>query len=318
MNSNAFVTFVMLNDHYIPGALVFAFALKKQHVSSDLVCLITPDISKPAKTALTHLFDDVIETDPLVVRNKGCRFFQVRSFLFTRFQAFRLGKDGDLGKGYDKLLVCDADVLPIKDYEFLFDIDAPAGILNESKDNCVASIDGRYLDTTTDATPTKWHWHRIYQAIPHGSVIPAGITDRVCEDNDNMGINSCLYRIDPNLTDYQSIVADTKSGNSCQKIADFRWPEMQYLSQKFSGLWHNIDLTYASFEGYPKLSILNGTHFAGLKPWNIRHPSVRHYAKYPDFQLFFRTYLEMMQTVPDLRNYLRLVRIETQFQSWIR
>lgn len=318
MGSNAFVTFVMLNDHFIPGALVFAYALRKQRVSSDLVCLITPNISAPAKTALHRLFDVVIEIDPLVVPNTGCSVLQARSFLFTRFQVFRLGKDGDLGRHYDKLVISDADILPIKDYESLFEVPAPAGILNESKEHCIASADGQFLDTTTKETPTQWHWHRLYAAYPHGSSIPELITNRVCDDIDNMGINSCLYRIDPNIRDYQAILSDIEDVSYRQLIQKFRWPEMQYLSHKFSGSWHNIDLSYASFEGYPKLSILKGTHFAGLKPWNINHPSVRHYAKYPDFQLFFKTYLDMIQRYPKLLEYRRLNRIAQHYQSWIK
>ena len=317
MHQSAFVTFVMLNDHYVPGALVFAHALRKQRVDADILCLITPEVSLRAKTALRVLFDDVIMVDPIVVHHPDHHGRQDRPFLFTRFQAFRLGMDGNLHRHYDKLVIADADLLPISDYQSLFDLPSPAGIINESKEHCVSSSQGKYLQLANQNNPNEWLWHYIYRATPHGFPIPKAITDRILEDPNNLGINACLYRIDPKMDDYKSIQEDLKNPEILKRITTYPWPEMQYLTLKFSGSWHNIDLRYASFNGYPRLDILKGTHYAGLKPWQIKSPSVPHFAKYEDYQLFFRTYIDMIRQYPALINYPKLERIHACFQKYL-
>ena len=51
----AFVTFLMLNDSYLPGALTLARALQKQRVRADLVCLVTEGVTRDAHRALSQL-----------------------------------------------------------------------------------------------------------------------------------------------------------------------------------------------------------------------------------------------------------------------
>lgn len=85
------------------------------------------------------------------------------------------------------------------------------------------------------------------------------MTDRILHDPSNLGINACLYVLHPNMNDYQSIMKDLLNPKVIKQISMYPWPEMQYLTIKYSGLWHNIDLRYASFNGYPKLDIIWNT-----------------------------------------------------------
>jgi glycogenin glucosyltransferase len=317
MHKHAFVTFVMMNDKFVPGALVFAHAIKKQKINADLICMITPEVSKNAKTTLKLLYDDVITVDPISIHHHDRQKRQDRPFLFTKLQALRLGKDGDLNKGYEKIIIADADILPISDYESLFDIKAPAGILNEHKHHCVESNDGKYIKHACHHQSSTWQWHYIYRSCPHGFTIPKKITDRIMYDKNNLGVNVCLCRIDPSMIEYNAIINDLKNPSTLQMVSIFPWPEMQYLTLRYSGLWHNIDIKYASFNGYPNLDILHGTHYAGQKPWQINNPSVKHYAKYKDYQLFFRSYIEMIQSYPELNKYIKLNQLYTTFKSWL-
>lgn len=313
MHPCAFVTFVMRNDAYVPGALVFAYALKKQGVLADVICLVTPEVSKKARFALSSIFDDVITIEPITIYHPMRHGRQDRPFLFTRFQALRLGKDGDLGKGYEKIVVADADLLPISHYQSLLDLPAPAGIMNESKNHCVSSFLGSYTLKNHHHNSREWHWHHIYRSSPHGFKIPKAMTDRILNDPSNLGINACLYVLHPNMDDYLDIMNDLKDPDIIKQICTYPWPEMQYLTLKYSGLWHNIDLRYASFNGYPKLDILYGTHYAGLKPWKITCDSVNHFAKYDDYQLFFQTYHQMMEDYPMLTTNKKLNHIDQCF-----
>ena len=47
----AYVTFVMMNDSYVPGALLMAYGLRRQWTEADLVCLVTPEITAEAREA---------------------------------------------------------------------------------------------------------------------------------------------------------------------------------------------------------------------------------------------------------------------------
>ena len=70
---------------------------------------------------------------------------------------------------------------------------------------------------------------------------------------------------------------------------------------------------------YPRLSVLYGTHFGGLKPWQIKNRSVAHYAKYPDYQRWYAEYVEMVtQDHPQLLQVRRLQRLLDVVEGWGR
>ena len=79
---------------------------------------------------------------------------------------------------------------------------------------------------------------------------------------------------------------------------------------RWSGQWRNIDLRYSALNGYPHLDVIYGTHFAGFKPWYFqRRAAMERYARYPDFQLWFATYQEMVEAHPQLLRMGKLKRI---------
>jgi glycogenin glucosyltransferase len=294
----AFVTFLMRNDSYLPGALLVAYALSKQRVRADLVCLVSEGVTSSARSALNLLFDHVVDVDQIYVPHKRRQKRQDRPYMFTRLNALRLGGDGDLGFRYEKVVLLDADVLPLKNYAQLLEVDTPAGIINEHKSH-FAEIDddGRYVIPPSVQTSGTWNWHRLYGDIcPHGSRIPQEITDRVAEDVTNLGINGSLFVLTPSLAEFRAIEADVRRPDVARLVGDlYDWPEMQYLTLRWSGQWTSVDLRFSGFNGYPNLSVLNGTHFAGFKPWYVRREkAMAHYARHGDFQRWFREYVEMV------------------------
>ena len=60
----------MLNDSYLAGALVLAYALRQQKTVADLVCLTTDEITPRARYALGVLFDHVVEVESIFVPHK--------------------------------------------------------------------------------------------------------------------------------------------------------------------------------------------------------------------------------------------------------
>ena len=296
MHDNAFATFLMLNDSYLPGALLLGYELKKQKVSAELVCMVTEQISDGAKKALSVIFNRVTDVPSIYVPHKRRQQRQDRPYMFTRFNALRLGKDGDLGCNYKKVVMIDADVLPIRNYGELLHVPTPAGVLNENKSKFI-----NIKDENRDKI-TKWSWHEAYDCIcPHGHQIPAYITDRVASDHNNMGLNGSLFVFEPSIIEFGKIIDDIKKPEILEFVGDkFDWPDMQYITMKWSGRWHSIDVKFCGFNGYPNLRALNGTHFAGTKPWYFRRnfKAVENCSRFEDFKLWYREYLAMLKDLP--------------------
>lgn len=297
-SKNAFVTFMIMNDSFLPGALMFAYGLRCQNVSENIVCLISVKISKGAVSALHCLFDKVIYVDEVFINHEMRHQRQDRPYLFSRFNALRLGKDGDLKQNYKKIILCDADLYPVKNYSKLFSLPAPAGILNEHKEHCMEyDKQGHYIWNDIDQSQ-EWCWHSTYNKIcSHGQSIPEVITNRVKSDYDNMGVNASLWVLEPSQIEYEMIMEDINTPETNQLINHFKWPEMQYATVLWSGQWTNVDIKYSSFNGYPKLDILNGLHYAGTKPWkhkNLKH--LKHFFSYPDYYFWYMKFIDMMNT----------------------
>jgi glycogenin glucosyltransferase len=304
----------MLNDSYLPGALTAAYALQLQETGADRVCMVTEDVTPDARFALGMLYDRVVDVDKIYVPHKRRQARQDRPYMFTRMNALRLGADGDLGCAYEKLVVLDADVLPLERYAHLFTLPSPAGILNEHKSHFIETDeDGSYVIPESVEETGTWKWHRLYEDVcPHGAPIPAEITDRVAQDPLNLGINGGLFVFEPKMDEYEAILEDVQRPETLHRVGDlYDWPEMQYLTLRWSGRWTNVDLRFAGLNGYPKLSVLYGTHFGGLKPWQFkRATAIARWGRYPDFQLWFRTFSEMVgNAYPGLQRVRRLKRL---------
>lgn len=309
MSKNAYVTFIIRNDSFLSGALVFGYALRLQETEHDLVCIISENVSKQAEQALKRIYDVVLTIPEVYVPHERRHERQDRPFLFSRFNAFRLGKDGDLGTEYDKIIIADCDILPLHNYDALFDLEAPAGIINEKKEHCMEYEDGKYITPDSVYDTETWNWHDIYKDIPHGAKIPLEITERIKTDKTNLGVHSSLCLYEPTMDFYNSIMDDLEDVKVQQEISTYNWPEMQYMSNKLSGHWTNMDLKYSSFNGYPSIDILYGTHFAGLKPWSIKNKSVKSFGKFDDYKLWYHTFVKMCEEVPGVMYHNKIKKI---------
>ncbi|MBK7893640.1 MAG: hypothetical protein WAS33_31385 [Candidatus Promineifilaceae bacterium] len=306
---HAFVTFLMLNDSYLPGVLLLAHGLRRQKTEADLICMVTEEISRPARQALAQLYDFVIDVEKIFVPHARVGKRPYLPYVFTRLHALRLGADGDLGHRYDKIALLDADLLPLRHYDHLFTLPTPAGTINERKTHVMEwGEDGNFIIPDSVAQDGTWHWHQIYANCPHGQPIPAEITDCVASDPSNMGVISSLLVLEPSLAEFNAIMQDIQSPEMEPLVSDaFDWPEMQYLTLRYSGRWTNIDLRFHSLNGYPNLDVLYGLHYTGFKPWQFRREgSMDRYGRRADFQLWFSLYREMLQAHPRLQGNRKL------------
>ena len=323
---HAYVTFLILNDSYLPGALLQAFALREQDPNTDRICLVTSSISAAVRSVLHLLFTFVVPVNDLYVprikaQEAGGAGDDSRgdlAWLFTRLNALRLGPDGDLGFCYKKIVLLDADILPLKHYHHLFLLEGPAGIINERKEHFVdCDSEGCHRIPALVEIRGRWRWHEVYRTVGHGDRIPQDLTDRVVNDPENMGVNTALLVLEPSIADYVAILEELGNEEIARLIATtFSWPDMQYLTKYWSGRWSNIDVCFCGINGYPKLSCLFGVHFSGIKPWDVRRwKSVKHYARFDDFRYWYSEFLRMIQALPSIRTSSRIAQLEKKIRE---
>jgi glycogenin glucosyltransferase len=88
---------------------------------------------------------------------------------------------------------------------------------------------------------------------PHGKPVPREVTDRVLVDKTNMRVNTSVMVVVPSMLEFAAIRDDLRRAKTLDLIGKLSWPEMQYLTLRWSGSWTSIDLRYGSFSGYPGL-----------------------------------------------------------------
>jgi glycogenin glucosyltransferase len=178
--------------------------------------------------------------------------------------------------------------------------------------------EGRYIIPASVALDGKWKWHSVVELVcPHGTKIPGEITERVRNDPANMGVNSSLWVLEPSQAELVNILAEVQQPEVNALVGEaFNWPEMQYATLRWSGRWTNIDLRFSSFNGYPQLDVLCGTHFAGYKPWNFKQRgTITRFSRFPDYALWQAQYLEMLGENPKLWKYPRLARLAVEIRQ---
>lgn len=312
----AYATFLLGDGRYLPGALMFAYGLRCQDTRADILCIVSEELPDDVREALSVLYDDAVTLDPVRIPHRLGQQRQDLPLIFTRLNCLLLGSDGIYTKHYDKVAVADSDILPLTRYDSLFDLATPAGCINEKKEYCMEyDSEGLYVIPDTYYTSGEWNWHTRYASCPHGAPIPREFTDRVAGDVTNMGVNGALYVFSPSAAEYAAILADLSDPDVRERLNAYRWPDMQYLTLRYSGAWHNLDIKYASFHGYPELSGLYGIHYAGLNPWNLRHKSINCYGRYEDYKLWYAAYLAMMERYPRFQKNKRLSKLKTNIEE---
>ena len=261
--------------------------------------MVTEDVTPDARYALGLVYDHVVDVDKLYVPHKRRQARQDRPYMFTRMNALRLGADGDLGCAYEKMVVLDADVLPLKHYAHLFTLPSPAGILNEDKSHFVETDEaGRYvIPESVDQTGT-WKWHRLYDDVcPHGAPIPAEITDRIAKDPLNLGINGGLFVFEPSMDEYRSdpggraAARDAASGRRSVRLARDAVPDPALV-----GALDQRRPAFCRVERLPAACRCSMARtLAGSSPGSSSGKRrSRRWGRYADFQSWFRTYSEMV------------------------
>lgn len=307
----AYGTFLFKDGGYLPGILLIAHKLRELGTKNiKLICCHTDEIESYILEAISSVYDVVQPVEYLKFGKNRVGRQSPLPYMFTRFRLLQLVKPY-VDYQVDKVLVFDADMLPIASFDNLFDLNTPAGVLNESKDN----MKDQYQTTEQ---MEKWEWHSKYEPLyGHSKVIPKEITDRpLLQPEVNMGINGGLMLLKPSDTDFVAFSEWCQQPENEAAIEKMPWPDMQAITAFYSGEWTNIDARYLGLYGYPNISSLKGIHFIGPKPWQRRAKGFAYRLNnYPDYKLWAEEYLIMCSQRPDLLKYKQLANLKQQIET---
>jgi len=121
----AYVWLLMLGDNYLPGVLVSAYSIKRVGTKYDLVCMVTPDVSKKSRKTLRKVLDKVIEVPYIDFKIKKMRKFPPRydnwlHLSFTKWNCLNLTQ-------YKKIFFLDADCIVLRPLDHIFKLKPPMG-----------------------------------------------------------------------------------------------------------------------------------------------------------------------------------------------
>jgi hypothetical protein len=294
-NIYAYVTLIMMGDGYIPAAIVLAQSLINSGSEADRVVLVTNDVTEEGKNILSMFFSHVIPITYIEIPNWRTEKQTWRKYLnlvFTKFHVFNLTQ-------YKKIILIDADALILKHPDHIFSLQAPAGCFLEDKSLFISYND----DGTYKIPDGQLPWYEKFCDIaPHGELIPKEFTDRIKSNYKNSGIGGGLILLEPKLGEFDDIIHNVSSGEMKYLIEKkFVWPEQQYLTLRYSGLWHNINPRFFGLQGYPHWKVLFGLQYGGDKPFQLESKiPMEERLKYDDYILWHDIYREILNSNPEL------------------
>ena len=278
---------------YLDGCILAALGLKRQNTNADVICFITPDISKKDKEKLEVVFDKVMyvpyisprEYEMADTTDEGDKYERIHVdkklfdncpnytkehpyvHVFFKLHIF----NPDLFP-YEKVCFVDSDLVPLNYYDSLFMLDCPAGFVEYRKKE-------PYLES--------YQWDRC-DYLEHGKPIPKEITD--IDKPTGADVNAGLLLVKPNKKEYDSMIKELSSpldtwmgpkkkhkgfysfdfddptGMAFVKDS-YCYPEQNYLTKRYSGKWKFIEFAFQSWSRDPCNSF--GIHMAAFnpKPW---------------------------------------------------
>ena len=299
---------------YLDGCILGALGLKRQGTQADVICFITPDISKDDKKKLEVVFDKVIYVpyispykmagqgnlstimmDPDIFKN--CPNYTKEhpySHVFFKLHIFNPALFP-----YEKVCFVDSDLVPMNYYDSLFMLNTPAGWVEYRK---------------KFPFQKSFHWDRC-DYLEHGKPIPDIFTDIGTKGSSD--VNAGLMVISPNKKEYDEMIKqltspakswlgpgkehigfydmelDKEKSIAGRKFVDssYCYPEQNYLTKRYSGKWTYIEYSFQSWSLDPCNSF--GIHMAAFnpKPWfkqpaNNEIKGVKNYNPYFDKDIF--------------------------------
>ncbi len=259
----AYAALLLGGDSYLPGCLVVVAALRWHvHTTASLICMVDDSVTQGAREMLAQIYDHV----PLVRRLRAHDSGYPRELLadayrdmYTKLHLF----DAALFP-YKRVCFVDADLLPIRCFDHLFTLPAPAAVIE-----------------SVDPTSQYAYIHHMH-GVRHGGPVPPAILEVTSDDDVTGGINGGLMVIKPDRARFEDMVTRIQRpmpewGPRHRELFDrgirYGFPEQHFLQVEFQNAWTAIDPRFNSMR--TDLPHSFGVHWTiGRKPWqNLSNPT---------------------------------------------
>lgn len=258
----AYVSLLMAGDEYLPGCLVVAAALR-WHVQTraSLVCLVDESVSADARAMLAIVYDRVLVVPRIRAHAESYPndlLSDAYRDVYTKLHVF----DADL-LPFAKVAFVDADLLPLRCFDHLFTLPAPAAVIES-------------------VHPTsQYAYVQHMSGVRHGEPVPPAILEVESNDDVTGGINAGLLVVAPDRARFTDMVARlarpmTEWGPHHRALYDagirYGFPEQHFLQVELQRDWIALD---------PRFNCMRvdvphafGVHWTiGRKPWrNLGNP----------------------------------------------
>ncbi len=260
---HAYVSLLMSGDAYLPGCLVVGAALRwHQQTRAALVCLVDDTVSSAGRAALERVYDRV----PVVRRLRAHASSYPEDMLsdawrdvYTKLHVF----DAEL-LPYERVTFVDADLLPLRCFDHLFTLPAPAAVIES-------------------VHPTSQYGYvRHMDGVRHGARVPPAILEVTAADDVTGGINAGLLVIRPDCARFVDMLERIRRpmpewGPHHRALWErgirYGFPEQHFLQIELQEAWTAIDPRFNSMR--TDVPHCFGLHWIiGRKPWrNLANPS---------------------------------------------
>ena len=260
------------NNSFLDGVILTGLGLRRQNTKYKLICLVTQDVSNDIQKIIKIIYDEIIIVPYISpLKNANIKIisdiFSPNDYtdennysemckIFTKLNIFNSNI-----LPYDKVCFIDSDLIPIKKFDEIFNLNTPAGWLEKINDNGNDSY-ARYWGT--------------WDLINNNDLIPKCLTD--IYKIDGTSINAGLLLIKPDYKLFEFFINQLQTpkhlwfGSNYLHKGNINWqrqfneyyicPEQDYLTQHFSGQWHMINGLYCAW-GNCSIKKVYGIHMAG-------------------------------------------------------
>jgi hypothetical protein len=258
----AHVSLLMAGDAYLPGCLVVGAALR-WHVQSraSLVCLVDDSVSAEARAMLGAVYDRVLivarlraheDSYPSELLSDAYRDVYTKLHIFDAAQL-----------PYERVTFIDADLLPLRCFDHLFTVGAPAAVIES-------------VHPTSQYAYVQ-HMH----GVRHGEPVPPAILEVMSADDIAGGINAGLLVVQPDRARFLDMVERIRRpmadwGPTHRALYEhgirYGFPEQHFLQIDLQQSWIALDPRFNSMRTDVPHSF--GVHWTiGRKPWgNLANP----------------------------------------------
>ncbi|AXS67754.1 p13 [Cryptophlebia peltastica nucleopolyhedrovirus] len=255
----AYVTFVMLGDEYVKGAIALAKSLIVTGTKHELVCMVTNDVSKYALKLLSSYYKIVsveyihYKCPSMLTKRQNQLYGTWINYAFTKWTCLKLIQ-------YDKIIYLDADHLVIKNIDHMFDLNAPA----------ICFTDESY---------------GYYDKIVYGQTISSRAIQKFMRQNKVLCKGGTVL-FEPNVKLFELIKKLVNKSNPCltrnyyhngfdeqvllQALIKLNMPitQLSILYAWNAGTYHRLSKNHEPF-------VIN--YYGDLKPWNFADTDVINY-----------------------------------------